>query len=131
MSVLFGIFRWIQGRQPARQVRAAVKYVRHDHLVRHLDQHDEMLARPRETQILRQIGIVQAAAFLRGRFARGDGSAAGDEVGLTGLGLARPKSLQRPARDLDERPFRLPRQPPRLRYQDAARAAAKALRITS
>ena len=84
-----------------------MEHVDDDHLLRHLDEHDEMLPSPGEPKILGQVRIDQATAVLRRRFARGDGRAAGDEVCLVGLGLTRAEGPKRPASDLDERPFRL------------------------
>lgn len=61
LSVLLGIPRRSQSREPARQIRPTVHHVQDDHTDRHLDEHDKMLPRPREAQILRQVGIDEAA----------------------------------------------------------------------
>ena len=57
-------FRQRQVGQPSRQVGAAVQEIDDDHLLDLLDKHHEMLACPREAQVLGQGGVDEPTAIL-------------------------------------------------------------------
>ena len=72
-----------------------------DHLLRLLDEDDEMLASAGETQVRLQIRIDQPSAILCHGFACGNVAAGGDQILLIGRGLPRPEGFYRPSGNVD------------------------------
>lgn len=57
-------FRQRQVGQPSRQVGPAVQEIEDDHLLCVFDEDHEMLACPREAQVLGQVGVDEPTAIL-------------------------------------------------------------------
>jgi len=80
-----------------------------DHLRCILDEHDEMLPRPYEPQVFRQIRIDQLTAALGYSRPIRNLPAPGNQILLVGRSLSGTKGFNGPKCDLDKRRFRLSR----------------------
>lgn len=117
-------------RRDARwQVTALMQDVDDDEFIGHVDEHQEMLARPGIAQPDVVFAIEKVRAIAAGSPPGGQGGASVEQFGLVDISLTRPERLQRPKRYVDQALFGARRQP--LGFHPSAcrwRAFAKARR---